>query len=478
MSKIFQTKQRVAKTILLSLGGLLTVPLASLIAPSVKAWGPERTTYTNEHPASYATFNSITDNAAVGDERNFVRVREAGTDQTFQDEIEVVPGKEYEVYIYYHNNAGSSTNASGYGMATNTKVSSAYPTILNPNERGMVSGIISWSYVTPEQPNNPQEGKVWDEAYLTTQSNNVVLRYKTGTATIHNSGAANGSILPTNLFTESGTPIGFNKLTGTLPGCAEYSGHITYTLVAENTDSSLEKQVSLDGENWSNEVTAKPGDVVTYKVKYTNTGNTDLTNVIFKDTHDEGLTLYSGSTKVFDVDNVDGKTIDDIIDISGYNTGDLAPGGMVQVIYQALVKQDQALCNKSLNNTITVTYNTSEQKTDNATVLIACDEPEPTPTPEECEDNPNIPGCQEKNCKTNPEMEGCQELPNTGPLEIVLAIIIVAGLGGGGYYLYRSKRTLKTVESTVSGKDAITKDTKTSSNQPETSKKQSKNPEQ
>ena len=93
-------------------------------------------------------------------------------------------------------------------------------------------------------------------------------------------------------------------------------------------------------------------------------------------------------------------------------------------------------------------------------MLVACDEPEPTPTPEECEDNPNIPGCQEKNCKTNPEMEGCQELPNTGPLEIVLAIIIIAGLSGGGYYLYRSRRTLKTVEKNVSGKDVKQSDTK------------------
>ena len=459
MSKIFQTKKWVAKTTFLVVSGFAAIALITA-ATSVSAWGPERTTYTNESPASYATFNSITDNAAVGDERNFVRVREANTDQNFQDEIEVEPGKEYEVYIYYHNNAGSNTNSSGYGVATNTRVASAYPTLLNPNDRGMVSGIISWSYVTPESPNNAQTGTVWDEAYLTTMSENVVLRYKTGTAVIHNSGNANGSVLPTALFTEEGTPIGFNKLTGTLPGCAEYSGHITYTLVAEKTDTSLEKFVSLDGENWAAEVTAKPGDVVTYKVKFNNTGNTDLTNVIFKDTHDAGLKLYSGSTKVFDVNNVDGKTIDDIIDISGYNTGNAAPGALVQVIYQELIDNDQALCNKSLNNTITVTYNTNEQKTDSATVLVACDEPKPTPTPEECEDNPNIPGCQEKNCKTNPEMEGCQELPNTGPLEIVLAIIIIAGLSGGGYYLYRSRRTLKTVEKNVSGKDVKQSDTK------------------
>ena len=55
-------------------------------------------------------------------------------------------------------------------------------------------------------------------------------------------------------------------------------------------------------------------------------------------------------------------------------------------------------------------------------------------------------------------MEGCQELPNTGPLEIVLAIVIITGIGGGGYYLYRTQKTLKTVENSVSGKDAA-KDT-------------------
>ena len=403
----------------------------------VSAWGPERTTYTNEAPAPYATFNSITNNAAVGDERNFVRVGEVGSSDPYRDEIEVEPGKEYEVYIYYHNNAASNTNSTGYGMATNTKVSSAYPTVLNTGERGMISGIISWSYVTPESPNDAKTGTVWDEAYLTTKTDGVVLRYKTGTAVIHNGGEANGSVLSSNLFTKEGTPIGYNKLTGTLPGCAEYSGYITYTLVAEQVSSSFSKQVSLDGETWSDSIFAKPGDYVTYKVVFNNTGNTTLTNVIFKDTHDEGLTLRSGSTKVFDVDNLDGKTIDDIIDISGYNTGDKAAGSLTQIIYQAKVADDESYCGKTLNNTISLSYNGENQGSDNALVTVSCEE-EP-----------------EKTCATNPEMKGCQEIPNTGPLEIVMAAVIIAGIGGGGYYLYRTKKTLKTVETAAKGSDSV-----------------------
>ena len=183
-----------------ALAGISTATVAVAMGFSTAhAWGPERPTYTNQNPADYATFNSITDNAAVGDERNFVRIREAGTEDTFVDELEVVPGHEYEVYIYYHNNAATDTNASGYGIATNTRVASAYPTVVNTGERGMVSGIISWSYVTPSDPNNALEGTVWDEAYVTSSVDGVVLKYKTGTAIIHNGGEANGDRKSTRL---------------------------------------------------------------------------------------------------------------------------------------------------------------------------------------------------------------------------------------------------------------------------------------
>lgn len=452
-----------------------TTILSSLIVTGAAiAWGPsDRPTYTNENPADYATFNSITNNVAVGDERNFVRVKEKGTEDKYSDEVAVEPGKEYEVYLYYHNNAGSDTNSTGVGLALQTKAAATYPAKVTKDANGTLTGEITWRYITSKNDSTVHDGKIWDEATLTTDYDEVVLRYKPGSATIHNDGKINGSVLSTNLFAEGGTYIGYNSLNGVVPGCAEYSGHITYTLVADKVDSSFNKMVSLDGETWAKEVTAKPGDYVTYKVQFQNTGNTTLTNVILKDVHDEGLTLRTGSTKVFDINNADGKVIDDIIDISGYNTGDAIPSALVQVIYQAQVSREQTFCNKSLNNTVTATYNTTEQKSDSASVLVACEEPEPTPEPEDCATNPNLPGCQEKNCKTNPEMEGCQELPNTGPLEIVLAIVIIAGIGGAGYYFYRTRRTLKTVENDVSGKDAPT-DSKQETTPPEDTKPEAK----
>lgn len=428
------------------IAGLIAVATSVLTVTTVSAWGPERPTYTNNTPADYATFNSITDNVAVGDERNFVRIRDlADANSTYVDELEVIPGHEYEVYIYYHNDAGSDTNATGYGMATNTRVASAYPTLVNTGDRGMVSGIITWSYVTPDDPDNAKEGSVWDEAYVTSQTDGVVLKYKTGTATIHNSGKANGSVLPTALFTEGGTPIGFNKLAGTIPGCAEYSGHITYTLVAENPGSSLDKQVSTDGETWSKEVVVEPGDFITYKVKFENTGNTNFTNVILTDSHDADLLLRAGSTKFFNYENVDGKTIDDIIDISGYNTGDVLGGALVQLVYQMQVRDDESLCGKTLKNVIKANYNSTEEKTDTATVRVSCEG-------EVIED--------EEDCETNPDLPECKRIPDTGPREIILAIVIALVIGGGAAYFWRTRRTLKTVEDVVSGPTTDSTETK------------------
>lgn len=419
--------------LLTTLGGIAATLAAFLPLSSASAWGPERTTYTMEQPADYAVFNSITNNSAIGDERNFVRIREANSGNPFRDEVEVVPGKEYEVYIYFHNDAGSDTNATGYGMATNVRLVSAYPPTVNTNERGMVSGILSWSYVTPEQPDNPQVGKVWDEAYVTSKTDGVVLRYKTGTAIIHNAGAANGSVLASSLFTEEGALLGYNKLAGTIPGCDEYSGHVTYTLVAEKTDSGLSKQVSKDGENWSENVTAKPGEYVTYKVKFENTGNTSLSNVIFKDTHDDGLSLRIGSIKVFDVNNTEGKQIDDILDISGYNVGDVAAGALVQITYQAQVADGTDYCGKTLKNIINVRFNTDGSAEDDATVTVDCGEKKT-----DCEETPDAPECK---------------FPETGPVEIVMAIAIALGIGGGGYYFYRTKKSLATVEASARGSE-------------------------
>ena len=48
-------------------------------------WGPERPVYSWAEKAPHATINSIIDNPGVGDERNFVRIREVVDGQHFRE---------------------------------------------------------------------------------------------------------------------------------------------------------------------------------------------------------------------------------------------------------------------------------------------------------------------------------------------------------------------------------------------------------
>ncbi len=375
-----------------------------VLAGTASAYGPERTTYKMNEPADVVTFNSITDNPALGDERNFVRVMEVGADK-YADEVQVKPGKEYEVYIYYHNNAKSTLNQSGKGIARGVKVQTNFPTTVLPGKKETIKGRISATNATPQE--------VWDEAFMTSVEK-VTLRYKVGSATILNSTKTNGRVLSTNLFSATGTYIGSNDLDGLLPGCAEWSGRIVYRLVAEASGATLDKKVSTDGNNFAEKVTVKSGDVVTYKIEFKNTGNVDLTNVTFSDIFPAGLTLVPDSVKLVNAAHKNGIKLDNNALLGqGYNTGLYGAGATATVTYQAKVAEDY--CSDDLLNKAKVGYDGGELS-DGAAV--------------------HIDGCGNTTVTVN-------EMPETGPAEIVLATMVALGLGVGGYYLIRSQLDLK-----------------------------------
>ncbi len=207
-----------------ALAGVMAIILPLLQVTGVSAWGPERPTYTNEKPADHAVFNSITNNAAVGDERDFVRIEEKNSGREYSSEIIIEPGKQYEVYIYYHNDASETYNDKAHdyvGIAFDTRLASSFPQKLAKNERGAVTGRITSSTTDPEA--------VWDEAYVTAKEA-VTLHYVTGSAKIYNQWPVNGSVLSTNLFSSQGTFIGLDELNGGIKGCDRYSGQVVYTI--------------------------------------------------------------------------------------------------------------------------------------------------------------------------------------------------------------------------------------------------------
>lgn len=442
--------------------------LSLVSVASVSAWGPERAEFTMDSPATYPVFNSIKDNPTIGDERDFVRVGEIDAEVTeLGNEVEVVPGRQYLVYVYFHNNASSTFNDSAHnhsGVALKTRMATSFSTVLTPAERGTITATITADNTNPLS--------VWDEAYMTTSTEKVLLHYVAGSAKIYNDWGANGSVMPSSLFTEEGALIGLNALNGVIPGCDEYHGVVSYVLQAEELGGTITKTVSSDGENYREGAVIAPDEEVYFQLEIQNTGDVALTNATVRDNLPDGLELVPGSVQLRANDSTTWDQLSDDMLGVGYNLGRIGTGNAVYIRYRAKASGEFDCEGMELANSASLTYDseveTGDTKTDSVTVTVRkveeCEEPEvPLDTcetnpgmegcqEENCEINPNLPGCP-KTCATNPEMEGCQELPKTGPLQITLAVLVVLGIGGGGFYLWRTKKTLKSVQEGVTGKD-------------------------
>lgn len=381
---------------ILSLGSF--VPAAQTLALS-GPWGPERDTFTWEKPAKYATMNSMTNNPELGDERNFVRVRAVG-DKYYVDEVKLQAGKTYEVYSYYHNNAGANIGQTAIGIADNVRMSSNFPATIKAGERKTVNTIISASDTDPLS--------VWDGAYLTSDSD-LYLRYVPGSAMIHNGGDLNGQAVgPDYLFSNEGALLGYNKFSGLLPGCNEYAGYVTYQFVADQPSFEISKSIISD--------ITKVGDgtIIEYKVTYKNTGTMTQDDVVVKDSLPNGLEYVPGSTILKNNSDPNGsKVSDNIMAESGINIGDYAGGnGWAELTYKAKVK-DGLTCDLKLTNKVIVeTDNGSKEASTDVTINGDC-----------------IPG----------------ELPQTGPGEIAIAVAAILCIGVGGTYWYRSRKAIKKI---------------------------------
>lgn len=362
MSKITELIRKAPKrfsALAIAVAAAIVVPIA------VFAYGPERPTFTAKNPASYVTFNSITDNPQVGDERNFVRIRESGVGD-YKDQTDLTPGKVYEVSVYYHNNAASRLNATGEGIAKDTKLRMEVPSIVKPGVNAVLAGNISAS--------NAKPGTVWDEAYGKNTSNgDVVLRYVDDSARVTSLGAVNGAKVPDTLFT-TGAHLGYDSLNGEVPGCNEFAGFVTFKIRVDQPNFTLKKEVSVDnGKTWvDGTAKAKAGSTVQYKMTYQNTGTNQQDNVSLRDMLPAGVTYEAGTSQIAN-SVTKGKyegTIDGVT-TTGYNTGSYQPKGNFFFKFSAkLPTEDKLECGtNTLKNVARVTTN-SGYKEDDATVTI------------------------------------------------------------------------------------------------------------
>lgn len=403
---------------------------ASAIVPT--AWGPQdRATFTYEVPATYPTFNSITNNPTLGDERNFVRVREYGDPNPDGDEVTLEVGKEYEIAIYYHNNAASNYNASGKGIAENVRMRTEFPSYLEAGQSAQVVGFITSSNANP--------GEVWDSAYLNAHEP-VYLNYVVNSAVLHNLGTSNGTPMSGDaLLGDQGVLLSYwNDLWGIVPGCNEYGGYLTYRIKVDQPNFSVDKMVKKadSDSDYQNELVVAPGDKLEYRIHFKNTGTTEQTGVTFHDLMPDGLSYITGTTFSWSTRHPEGGVSPDSLFGDGLGVGAMIAGEESWARYQVQVSDSEEIfpCGETevYNAAYVATHDGKNSAKTKVIVKRDCgDNPTPTPTP-----NPTP-----------------SSLPKTGPGEIAMLIAVLLVIGGGGYYFYRSRKMLKTVASTAGAGD-------------------------
>ena len=393
-----------------SITGLLLALIAVIVIPvSVFAWGPNRPTFTIQAPADHVTFNSITNNPAHGDERNFMQIREKDArNETYTDEISLTGGKEYVVYVYYHNNAASNLNASGKGVAQNAYTRAEIPSTVANGASTQGAAYVGASNASP--------ASVYDDiTFKNTTGGDIALRYVPGSTTIHNFGKTNGATMPDTILNTGGVKLGYDALNGTLPGCNEYAGYVTFRIKADQPNFTFKKEVRLNGtKEWQKGVAVKPGDTVDYLLTYKNTGSTTQTGVTFKDELPAGLAYVAGSSKLANGNNPGGKAVGDEISQGGMKVGDYNPGAAAYFTFSATASGEQ--CTTLTNRAAVLTNNGARE--DTAAVTVG-----------------------EENCA----VPAVETLPTTGPVEVIAGLIGLAAVTFGLVYYLKSRRELQNV---------------------------------
>ena len=404
------------------------------------AYGPERQTYTIEHPADKVTFNSITNNPNYGDERNFTTIKDASNTAAggWKDEIAAENGKEYMVQVYVHNNAAANLNL----VATNTRVMVNVPN--QPSTKVQLDGFVTADNASPQ--------KIWDSATLKSDKQFTVA-YVAGSAQYFNNVKPTGQPFPDSLVTSAGGLVGYQALDGKVPGCFQYSGFVSFRVKVNvpAPDFTVEKKVKPAGTaEWKKSITANPGEKVDYQIGYKNTGTSDQMNVIAQDTLPKGVKYNNGTTTVKNVANPNGNGLaiphDELVSAKGFNFGNYAPNSNAYIRFSATLPSEAELeaCgpNKLINTAAVHTQN--GMKSDTAEVIV-----NKNCQPNECK--PGIPmgdarcnPCEPANPKGGDSSEQCA-LPQTGPAEIIAGLIAAGAITIGVVYYYRSRQELKSM---------------------------------
>ncbi len=429
--------------------------LGVAVAPSfVSAWGDNsglpdmRPSYTKAEIdagklGDTITFNSISDNDPLGDEKNFMSARMYNdTDLSHpwnKNEITVEDGKEYVIRMYVHNNSPKGLN----GVAKDVR---AYFQVPNTSAKSIkVRGYLNSSNATPT--------KYFDDIVFNSDTA-FHLEPVGGSARIYNKGIGkgdDGAKLSDELVTNTnGVLLGFDSLNGEIPGCFEYDAFVTMRVKAYyDRNYTVETKVRLDGDTdktWKKSVDAKIGDIVEFQINYKNTDAQIQREVLVDSDLPANLEYVENSTRLYNGKYTSGASVDsNAVTLNGINIGNYNAGANALIRFKAKVVDETFTCGLfTLRNwgRVSIGSKVIQDSADVNVQLAHCPDPiNPDPvTPVNPDEPSNVPG----ETPTTPNTPNTpSELPTTGPVAIAGSVIGVGSVVTAAGYYVASRRALR-----------------------------------
>lgn len=211
-----------------------------IVLEQVNEPGPSRNQYSKNEVILQAMLNSLKDGNEFGEEQCFVGIR-ADANAPYQRVMRVEPGCDYEIRIFYHNDADAKITGEE-GTAKETKLKAFFTKTVKPGENGVVSASIAFE--------GSSTSVIWD-GIIIQSSEKLSIYYKIASAKIYSSGKRDGRVLPQTLFTE-GVYLGIDELNGILPPGS--SGYVTFVVhtngkKSENSASFSSRAVPVENDS-------------------------------------------------------------------------------------------------------------------------------------------------------------------------------------------------------------------------------------
>jgi uncharacterized repeat protein (TIGR01451 family) len=218
----------------------------------------------------------------------------------------------------------------------NTELADSGKFAENVNVKINIPGTKTKSHLLTSRVAGANTNVVTDSASVNT-SIDTNLNFIPGTATRrYNTGTASTPVWSVQKISDTVVTTGYNI--PKINPCWNYQESVNVQVRVTAPVLSITKKVKIEGaDQWVTDTTVSPGTTIAYLITVKNEGNTQLTNVIVRDSFPVGLQYVAGSARLINGNYPNGYVLSDKLIDSGVNIGNYGAGSNAYVRFNAKV---------------------------------------------------------------------------------------------------------------------------------------------